>query len=222
MAGQSVYKITTDQGTYNVTVDDSSPASPAGSPLPATAAITAAAVPTAARVAAEIATNPNVPRLAASAGRAMGAIAPIVGGTAEGGPLGGLIGVGAAAKGAWAGGKAGWFTGKLAQNVAAPVANGLEAIAPYASAFAAMSGVQGEADISKQAAEDMKNNPDWPRTPSGKQQSAMSAIADAIEKTKQAIADGTAPSRAALMASGGSPSIFAGVMSHFMKSGGIK
>lgn len=90
------------------------------------------AVPALARGAMELATNPNVPKASAAVGRVLGGVAPVVGGFAEGGPVGGLVGLAAAAKGAWVGGKTGWFTGKLLQNLSAPAAKVLTTIAPYA------------------------------------------------------------------------------------------
>lgn len=110
------------------------PASP--SPRAATygalaAAAGAKALPLAGRAVEELATNPNVPAMAAKAGRVIGGIAPVVGGAIAGaessGPLGAVggatLGLAGAAKGAWAGGKTGWFTGKLAQQVAGPLAD---------------------------------------------------------------------------------------------------
>jgi hypothetical protein len=111
----------------------------------------AAAVPVAANAAAELATNPNVPKAAAAAGRLVGAIAPTVAGGAAGGPVGALAGAANAAKGAWAGGKTGWFTGKLAQEIAAPVASVAEKVAPYAQAASTVAGAQGVNDLAQMA-----------------------------------------------------------------------
>lgn len=111
----------------------------------------AAALPAAANLAAEFATNPNVPKMAAAGGRFIGAVAPAVAGGYEYGPTGAIAGLAAAAKGAWAGGKTGWFTGKLAQNIAAPVASIMEKAVPYASALSALFGVQGVGDLAQMA-----------------------------------------------------------------------
>lgn len=100
---------------------------------------------------AQLATNPNVPKAAAAAGRVIGGLAPIVGGGAEYGAGGALMGVGAAAKGAWAGGKTGWFTGKLAQNIAAPIAEIMEKAVPYAQAVSTLAGAQGVGDLAQMA-----------------------------------------------------------------------
>lgn len=108
--------------------------------------------------AVELATNPNVPKAAASIGRAVGAVTSLPSG---------LAGFGSIQKGAWNGGRAGYFTGKLAQDVAGSIVN-------------------------------------------------------AVDKAKTAIAAGIAPSKAAMDASEGNPSLFAAIVSHFMKSGGVK
>lgn len=106
-------------------------------------------IPAAATGAMELATNPAVPQMAATAGRVAGAIAPVV----KYGPVG-LLG---SAKGSWAGGKAGWFTGKLAQNVAAPVAGALEKAAPYAKTLSQIGGVQGALDLAQMAEPDRRD-----------------------------------------------------------------
>jgi hypothetical protein len=104
-----------------------------------------------ANAAAEVATNPNVPKMAATIGRTIGAVAPPVAGAIEAGPVGFLAGTAAAAKGAWAGGKTGWFTGKLAQNVAAPIADIMEKAVPYAQAVSTLAGAQGVNDLAQMA-----------------------------------------------------------------------
>jgi hypothetical protein len=104
----------------------------------------AAAVPTALRVAEGVATNPGVPAAAAQIGRIVGAVGPAVGEFAAGNVPAGLAMAGQAGRSAWAGGKAGWFTGKLLQNAAAPVASALETIRPFTSALGAAAGA-GEA-----------------------------------------------------------------------------
>lgn len=100
------------------------------------------AIPAVATAAEELATNPGVPRAIASVGRTVGAVAPIVAGAAEGGPVGGIVGLAASAKGAWAGSKTGWFSGKLLQSVSAPVAEALRKIEPYAQGLSTLSGAQ--------------------------------------------------------------------------------
>ncbi len=46
------------------------------------------------------------------------------------------------------------------------------------------------------------------------------AVTAAIDQTSQQVASGVSPSKAAMDASGGNPSIFAAIMSHFMSGGG--
>lgn len=104
-----------------------------------------------ATAATELATNPAVPRAFATGGRVIGGLAPIVGGAEAAGLPGGLLGVGAAAKGSWAGGKAGWFTGKMLQNMAAPVATGLQRLEPVAHALSPINVAQGGLDLAQMA-----------------------------------------------------------------------
>lgn len=139
-----------------------------------TTTLATAALPTVASAAGkgitELATNPNVPKVAASAGRGIGAAAPLAAAVAKavaGDPVGAAYSAAATAPSSWAGGKVGWFSGKLAQGAALSIVN-------------------------------------------------------AVDKAKSAIEAGIAPSKAAMDASEGNPSLFAAVMSHFMKSGGIK
>lgn len=102
----------------------------------------AKAIPAMATGAAEVATNPAIPRVASQVGRVVGGLAPVVAGAQSYGPAGGAVGLAGAAGGAWAGGRTGWFTGKLLQSVAAPVAKALETIAPFAQGLSTISGAQ--------------------------------------------------------------------------------
>lgn len=97
-------------------------------------------VPLAANAAMRLATSQNV----AKGGSLIGQLIGGVEGAMKGGPLG-------MAGGVWAGGKAGWHTGKLAQRVAAPIASGLEKVAPYAQALSTLGGVQGVNDLAQMA-----------------------------------------------------------------------
>lgn len=113
-----------------------------------------AGVPAAANIAARVATSPTLPQTAATIGRVTGAIAPMVAGGYEYGLPGFMSGAVGAAKGSWAGGKTGYFTGKLIQKAALPVAKGLEAIAPAASA---LSGASGVGDLAQMAEPNRKD-----------------------------------------------------------------
>lgn len=111
----------------------------------------AKAAPTAAYLAEQAATSPGLPRAMATAGRVVGAVTPPVVGAYEGGVVGGLAGLAASAKGSWAGGKTGYFSGRLLQNIAAPIANALTAVEPFAQALSTLSGAQGALDVAQMA-----------------------------------------------------------------------
>lgn len=111
------------------------------------------AVPLAQEAAEELATNPNIAKTGAAIGRVIGGVAPIVGGAYEGGPIGALAGLAAASKGAWAGGKTGWFSGKLVQELAPSVAKGIEAAAPYVTPALRLAGAAQIANDVAQIAE---------------------------------------------------------------------
>lgn len=106
-------------------------------------------LPVAANLAERFATNPNVPKVAATVGRWAGGLTPPVVGAMKYGPAGFAYGLGTAAGGAWSGGKTGWFTGKLAQRVALPIAKALESAAPYLRTLTTVSGVQGVNDLAQ-------------------------------------------------------------------------
>ncbi len=110
-----------------------------------------AAIPSIAEAATEFATSPVVPRIGSKIGRVVGGIAPIVGGYSKGGLGGAAIGMAGSSTGAWAGGKTGWFTAKMLQNLAEPAANALNALAPYAQAINTVSGAQGVLDLAQMA-----------------------------------------------------------------------
>lgn len=99
-----------------------------------------AAVKPAAGLAMEMATNPGFPKATATLGRIGGAVLPMAVGSKYGasGMASGALG---AAAGSWSGGKTGYFTGKLLQNAASPVARGLETVAHGANTLAGASGV---------------------------------------------------------------------------------
>ena len=139
----SKYRVTTDQGVFDVTVDDGASAPAAtrgtGSGGASTALLTAGEVaPLAARTAMEVATNPALPKIGSTVGQIVGGVEGLL----HGGPL-------AAAGGTWTGSKAGWFTGKLAQKLAAPVAAMAEKAAPYAQTLSTLGAVAGVGDLAQ-------------------------------------------------------------------------
>lgn len=111
-------------------------------------AISSKLVPAAANGLAEFGTSPTATKTGAAIGKAIGSVAPTIGGAIESGPLGAIAGLVAAAKGAWAGGKVGWFSAKLLQDAARPIATALENAtgAPAAAIAQTLSGLTaGEA-----------------------------------------------------------------------------
>lgn len=111
-------------------------------------ATTGKAVAPTAQALAEFGTNPGVAKTAATAGRVVGGLTSL--------PAG-LSGFGSVQKGAYAGGKAGYFTGKMAQDMARPVSTALEKLAPYAQALSTASGAQGALDLAQMAEPDRKD-----------------------------------------------------------------
>jgi hypothetical protein len=116
-----------------------------------------AAIPAMARGAMNFATSPNVPKMGALAGRVLGGISPIAAGAYEAGPVGALAGMAASARGSWAGGKTGWFTGKMLQGIASPVAKGLDAVSPYAQGLSTLGGAGGVGDLAQMAEPNRKD-----------------------------------------------------------------
>lgn len=106
----------------------------------------AKSVPAVTRVAEEIATHPAVPKVVAKVGQIMGGTEAAL----RGSPFG-------IAGDAWAGGSAGWFTGKLAQNLAAPVARVLDAVKPYAQTLSTLAGAQAALDLAQIAEPNRKD-----------------------------------------------------------------
>lgn len=96
----------------------------------------------ASRLATEFATNPTVPAKFATGGRWLGGVTSLPSG---------LSGFGDVARGTYAGGRAGWFTGKLAQNMSVPVAKALETVTPYLKVASVVSGAQGALDLAQMA-----------------------------------------------------------------------
>jgi hypothetical protein len=114
-------------------------------------AIASKAVPAAQATLEEFGTNPNVMKLGSKIGRVIGGVAPTAVAAAEGSPYGVLTGLALASRTAWAGGKTGWFTAKLAQDLARPLSRLAAAAGPMASVASAVSGVQGALDLSQMA-----------------------------------------------------------------------
>lgn len=105
----------------------------------------------------ELATNPSVPKAVATAGRVFGGAAPVVGGIASGNPVAAVNGVLGASQGAWAGGKTGWFTGKLLQNMSVPVAKALSVVEPYLQTLNTLGAAQGVTELAQIAEPNRKD-----------------------------------------------------------------
>lgn len=163
--GEDTYDVSserelTDAQAYQYALSQAGPAPVADTPGSKGGLVLAgvkAAAPKATELAADFATSPKVAATAAKIGRVIGGAAPIVGGAATAGPAGAAIGMAGAAHGAWTGGKTGWFTGKLAQNMAAPIASAMDSAAPYIQTLGTMSGIQSGLDLAQMAEPDRQD-----------------------------------------------------------------
>lgn len=191
----------------------------AGSNTALTAAVVSHITPIIERGLMELATNPNVAKHGAAIGRAVGGVAPIVGGAIEGGPIGALVGVGASAKGAWAGGKTGWFTGKLAQNVSGHVLKIAQEVAPYLEKAMGAQGVLDLAQMAEPARQDI-GVLGIGRTPSAptNQQAIQAQQSADLGRMKQLVDQGSTPAEAAAKWSNGSMSRYAELMNLYLKA----
>lgn len=218
-------------GTYDKVPSTSTaaPTSRVSAGIAVPLALAAAALPAASQGAMSIATNPNLWKTGAAIGEAAGGI---------GGFLGGLKGsmpafeapMGAAA-GMYAGRKAGWRLANVAQRVAKPLASVAEKIGPEASKVLGMlGGAQGVLELAQMAEPNRQDigmlglgKTADPAAVKAKAAAAQQAyVGRLVDQTKADIASGTAPSKAAMKASGGVPSLFALIMGHIMKSGGVR
>ncbi len=105
-------------------------------------------VPAATTALENFGTSPTAPKTGAAIGKVIGSVAPTIAGAWESGPIGAIAGLVASAKGAWAGGKVGWFSAKLLQDAARPIATALSNAtgAPVAAISQTLSGLTaGEA-----------------------------------------------------------------------------
>lgn len=168
--------------------------------------------PQAAWQAMRLATSPTVPKTMATAGRVIASVASPVVGTAQGGPLGTLVGVSEMPKAAWAGGKAGWFGGKMLQNMAAPVANVLEKAAPIAEAVSKVGGLQGALDLAQMAEPHRKDIGFL----------GIGASMPDLDVLTKAIAKGANPAQAAAQIASGNPQRFGQLMTAYMQSRQVK
>lgn len=103
----------------------------------------------------DMATNPAFPKATATAGRIVGGLAPVIGGGSKYGLGGAAMGLAGSAQGSWAGGKTGYFTGKMLQNMAMPVAKGMNAMAPYVGPLTVASGASDLAQMAEPTRKDI-------------------------------------------------------------------
>lgn len=147
------------------------------------------------KVAMELATNKNVPKVAAAAGKFIGRAAPVVAGYMSHGATGALAGaMGAkAASTAEIGEQVGRMVGRVAQKVAAPVARGFEAVAPYAQgALQTLAGAQGALDLAQMAEPERRDIGVMgigPPVPAGAIPTAPELVAMPVEKAVNALTD---------------------------------
>lgn len=164
-----------------------------------TLAIAGQSIPIIADAAAEFGTNPNVPRAAATAGRVIGGVTSL--------PAG-LTGLGDVQKGAWAGSRSGWFTGKMLQDMARPVSTLLDKVAPVAHAVSQLGAVQGALDLNQMAE---PNRRDIGFLGIG------SSIGD-MDVLKAAVKNGANPTQAAAQLAKGDPSRFAQLVTAYSQA----
>lgn len=103
----------------------------------------------------DMATNPAFPKATATAGRIIGGLAPVIGGGSKYGLGGAAMGLAGSAQGSWAGGKTGYFTGKMLQSMAMPVAKGMNAMAPYVGPLTVASGASDLAQMAEPTRKDI-------------------------------------------------------------------
>lgn len=161
------------------------------------------AIPAAAEAAAEFGTNPAVPRAAATAGRVIGGVTSL--------PAG-LSGLGDVQKGVWAGGRSGWFTGKMLQDVARPVSTLLDKAAPVAGLLSKLGGVQGALDLA-QMAEPHRQDIGF---------LGMGHSVPDLEVLQKAVEKGANPGQAAAQIVSGDPKRFGALMTAYMQSRQVK
>lgn len=164
---------------------------------------TGKAIPALAEAAAEFGTNPAVPKAAATAGRVIGGVTSL--------PAG-LSGLGDVQKGVWAGGRSGWFTGKMLQDMARPVSTLMEKAAPVATVLSALGVGQGGLDLAQMAEPNRKDIGFLGIGPS---------VPD-LEVLQKAVAHGANPGQAAAQIVNGDPQRFGALMTAYMKSRQVK
>lgn len=114
-------------------------------------------IPAAADAALGFATSPTAAKTAGAIGRVVGGVAPTVSALAAGQPMAALAAAAMSGKTSWAGGKAGYYTGKAAQQASGPVAGALQQAAPYSQALSTLGGAQGVLDLAQMSEPDRRD-----------------------------------------------------------------
>lgn len=204
---------------------DGPPAEQAGTNEALTAAIMEHLAPYIHKGLEELATNPNVMKTGAKIGRVIGGLSAPIGGALEAGPAGFLMGSAAASKSAWAGGKTGWFTGKMLQNIAASLEPHVKSIAEAVSPYLHEGiGAQSALDLAQMADPDRKDigvlgvgkTVDASAPPNQEQRKRQQAAE--LDYLKAAIKDGQTPQAAAKQLAKGDMTRYAALMSLYMKA----
>jgi hypothetical protein len=146
-------KVTTEDGQSVVlTLDDEAPSTPQQPVIQSTdmspgmkMATAGKMMPIAADAAENFATSPTAWKTARGLGELAGGAAGL-----KAGPLGMAAGI-------YGGGKAGYRLSNALQRVAAPVASGLQKIAPYAQMASTLGGAQGVNDLAQMAEPNRKD-----------------------------------------------------------------
>jgi hypothetical protein len=174
-------------------------------------------LPVAKGMALELAQNPQVPYAAAKVGRVAGGLAPVVGGAAAGGLPGALMGTAAAAKGSWAGGHTGWFTGKLLQNVSGSAADALTAVEPVLQKVANIIGPQALLDL-MQTAEPNRHDIGFLGMGTSQPDATLKQPAAQLAAVEMLVKQGKSPSEAIKSVLGDNPKLFGPLMTLYMRS----
>lgn len=147
---QSTYRVTTDQGVFDVTVDEGGTTSPQSDSGAIGTAAVGSGIPAAARGLMAFGTSPTAAKTGGVIGRVVGAVAPMIQGAFHG-PMAGVTGALEAPITSWAGGKTGYFGTKMLQDVARPTSGALEKLAPLGRILTRASGAQGLGDLAQMA-----------------------------------------------------------------------
>lgn len=212
------YRVTTDQGVYDITVEDTpasqsttqTPAEPSGSSAGLTMAALGKLSPKAAWELMRFGTSPTAAKTGGAIANAATTLAAAGHGVMSGNPSQ----VMAAPMEGWAAGKGGYWGTKALQGVARPVAAALEKAAPIAEAVAKVGGVQGALDLAQMAEPNRKDI--------GFLGLGFTKPEDDLKTLTAAIGKGANPAQAAAQITHGNPQRFGALMTAYMQSRQVK